>query len=878
MDCNNNRDGGKILSVRAGGIPQELRTLEQWVLWRLETRDGDKPTKVPYRVDGRKASSTRSEDWSDFETVVKVYQRQHSRYSGIGFVLAKEREFVGIDLDHCRDLGSGTIASWAREILDRFSGCGYAEVSPSGTGIKLIVQGKLPIEQTGKRRDLPQYGPACRVEAYQHGRYFALTGHVVRGYEGPPVPAGDSLEWLWGHVLSQGNLSRGEDNGDLAAARSKPAPDILELARQHLATLPPAISGEAGHDTTFMVACTLVKGIGLSIEQAMSLMREYNQRCQPQWTEKELRHKVEDAARQPGPVGELLAQLRNVGCATAANSGHKPHPASPLGREALASWDSPLPVPCALPAVMPFDFDLLPESFRDWVRDIAARIQCPPDFPAVAAMIALAGVVGRKVGIRPKRRDDWTVVANLWGAVIGRPGIMKTPAINEPLKPLRRLEIEAKQGYEEAKQEFEAAKMVQDAAKKAAVKEIEKCLKNDRDQALEMARSAVKENGKPPVRNRYLVNDTTVEKLGEILNENPHGVTNFRDELVGLLRSLDKEGNECARAFFLESWNGTGRFTFDRIGRGTIDIASTTVSLLGGIQPGPFLAYMRQASQGGMGDDGLIQRFQLLVWPDCPKEWRNVDEWPDTGAKLHAYDVFTRLDCLDGSAIGAQVDDDDPEGIPYLRFCDRAQEFFDQWRAELEPRLRNDSEHPAMESHLAKYRSLIPSLALLIHLAEGGQGPIGLEPLQRAIAWARYLESHARRVYDSMANPSAASARVLAKKLLAGELQDGFALRDVYRPCWSGLTEKEDAMAAVELLIDLNWLQAVTEPTGGRPKTIYFINPKIYELREDMTAKTDKSPNDDASVSSDSDLDGTCDESPLAYDGNKDEEETEWDA
>src|SRR6476646_6676653 len=127
-----------------------------------------------------------------------------------------------------------------------------------------------------------------------------------------------------------------------------------------------------------------------------------------------------------------------------------------------------------------------------------------------------------------------------------------------------------------------------------------------------------------PMRQRYLVCDCTVEKLGILLNQNPNGFTAFRDELSGLLEHLDREGQEGARAFYLESWDGTGRFTYDRIGRGTLDIESTTVSVMGGSQPGKFWSYLQSAIRGGAGDDGLSQRFQLLVYPDVSKDWRNV--------------------------------------------------------------------------------------------------------------------------------------------------------------------------------------------------------------------------------------------------------------
>ena len=512
----------------------------------------------------------------------------------------------------------------------------------------------------------------------------------------------------------------------------------------------------------------------------------------------------------------------------------KPPPAS------SGDWPAPKPLPNELPAVAPFEDGLLPEKFRPWIRDIAERIQCPPDFPAVAAMVGLAAIVGRKVGIRPKRRDDWLVVPNLWGAVIGRPGVMKTPAIVEPIKPLKRLEIEAKRAFLAATKEHAALALVLAANRKHREKEIDKLVSKDSSGALALAQSLVQDDEPAPLRRRYIVNDSTVEKLGEILNENPNGVLIYRDELTGLLRSLDKEGQEGCRAFYLEAWNGTGRYTYDRIVRGTIDIESAILSIIGGIQPGPFRDYMREAVRGGKGDDGLMQRFQLAVWPDTNQPWRNVDRWPDTKARQAAFDVFENLRDLDPATIGAVTDEHDPDGIPFLRFDRTAQDEFDSWREHLENRLRSEQDHPAVESHLAKYRSLIPSLALLIHLADTGICPVGIAALRKALAWGTYLESHARRIYSVAVNLDVAAAKTLAKKLLAGELADGFALRDVYRNGWTGLATRDEAAAATELLIDLDWLRAEAQRTEGRPAIVHFVNPRIHEPGPHRTDKTDK--------------------------------------
>jgi putative DNA primase/helicase len=206
-----------------------------------------------------------------------------------------------------------------------------------------------------------------------------------------------------------------------------------------------------------------------------------------------------------------------------------------------------------------------------------------------------------------------------------------------------------------------------------------------------------------------------------------------------------------------------------------------------------------------------------------------------------AHDVFFRLDGLNPSEIGATADGDEADGIPYLRFSPEAQDAFDNWRGTLERKIRSGDEHAAIESHLAKYRSLIPSLALLTHLADGNVGPIGLECVLRSIAWGAYLESHARRIYSVTINPDAASAKPLAQKLRDGEITDGFAIRDVYRHGWTGLITREEVLGAINVLVDLHWVHEEREATAGAPKTSYRINPKIYEMPMVGTDKTDTS-------------------------------------
>src|SRR4051794_30983587 len=96
------------LRTRFDAIPDELRSLPQWVVWKLERRDG-KSTKVPYQCDGRRASATDPETWTTFEQVAP----DATDVDGVGFVFAKGDPFVGIDLDDCREPDTGYLRGWA---------------------------------------------------------------------------------------------------------------------------------------------------------------------------------------------------------------------------------------------------------------------------------------------------------------------------------------------------------------------------------------------------------------------------------------------------------------------------------------------------------------------------------------------------------------------------------------------------------------------------------------------------------------------------------------------------------------------------------------------------------------------------------------------
>ena len=498
--------------------------------------------------------------------------------------------------------------------------------------------------------------------------------------------------------------------------------------------------------------------------------------------------------------------------------------------EPADAWPEPQPLPEGLPPVDPFDAALLPDSIRAWVMDIADRVSCPPDYVAVPAMLALSCALGRKVAIRPQRKADWTVIANLWGLVIGRPGMMKSPAMSQATAPLKRLAARAQDEYTAAlaawKQADKLRELQADAGEKKARNEL---AKNPRADVSHLIDGGA---GEPePSLRRYTTANATPEALGELLRQNPQGLMLERDEIMGLLRDLDREDKADHRAFLLEAWDGNGSFTFDRIGRGfNLHIPAMCLSVVGTTQPSRMLHYMGDALHGGAGDDGLVQRFSMMIWPDATGTWRNVDRWPDGEAKKAAWDVFDRLDTLKASDVLAEQDNDlngNPEGVPYLRLDDNALTLFVEWRTTLEARTRSGDLHPAVESHLSKYRSLVPALALICHLADYGTGPVTEAAMLRALGWAVYLESHAMRVYGGAVSPEVDVARAVLRRIKRGDLsRDGFSSRDVWRPGWAGLADSDLVSAALAYLVDVDWLKAKTVKTDGRPATLYTVNPR----------------------------------------------------
>lgn len=496
-------------------------------------------------------------------------------------------------------------------------------------------------------------------------------------------------------------------------------------------------------------------------------------------------------------------------------------------------WPALQPLPSGHISAPKMAPEMIPVNLRPWIIDVAELMAVPIEYVAIPALISAAVVVGSKIRMQPKQFDDnWRIVPNLWGGICGDPGMLKSPSITEATKPLRRLVATAEKRHAEQMADYLQRKNVDDEQRANLKKRIKAAIAAGED--ADPFRRELESLGPPPeepTERRYLVNDASVEKLGELLACNENGLLLYRDELTGWLRNLDKEGNSNERAFYIESWNGGQSYIYDRIGRGTLKIPNNTMSVLGCIQPGPLVQYVTDATQNTKDNDGFIQRFQLLIWADHSVTFKYVDRYPDIEAKNRAYLVYEGLDGL----TSAQFELHDKDGAySFLRFDKYAQELWNEWFPEIRRRSLSTDLEQAFRDHLSKYGSLFAALSLLFHLIEHHADekipPVDIVAAKQALAWCEYLEGHARKIYNIQTGQADEAVVLLAEKLKARALQDGFQTRDVQRKNIKGLKAAEDIYRAVDTLCALNWLERVeveSKVRGGKPKITFNIHPDV---------------------------------------------------
>jgi putative DNA primase/helicase len=742
-----------------------MRESERWLLWKEIPNDNPdkKPRKIPYYTNGQNRSGTLDSpaDIANLDSYNNAKAKLDSgNYAGLGFALGKDGDkfWQGIDLD---DIDNNDLHEVCAALTQ-----GYVETSPSKKGMHVIGYGDQ-VETLGSN--------SSGIEFYCTGRYFTFTDNKIYDTE----------------II---DLSQFHPQLKKIHSNDKPLTNTQDVVVNDLEDLRSAL------------ACLNADDRKRWIDFAYALKQiEGGKELWFEWSKKSHKYDEKDSIdtwHKHQPKG--LMNVASIYYHALAN-----------GWVGWKYWDDIIPLNTELKPVLKFDPAVLPNGFADWIVDETERLGCPMDFIAIPAMLSLASVIGNKVSIHPHEFNNWRVVPNLWGAIIGRPSTRKSPAISVATLQLYRLAANAKNILDEEAKQFEINSdfdKLQTNANKAL---ITKAMKDeDLELVAQFKQAAIDaDKAQAPTERRYIVNDTTVEKLGELLNENPNGLMVLRDELTGWLKTIEREDRSNDKAFYLEAFNGNGSYTYDRIARGTLHIDQVTVSICGGLQPSKLSHYIYQALSGGEGDDGLLQRFQLLVYPDAGLP-ESVDRKPDAHAKEMVMALFNKVNLF------FSIDE-------AIHFTGKAQIKYNQWRDELNIRTF-DAEHPAIASHLSKYQSLMPSLALIINEIDVGHGEsVTLESTDKAIGWCVYLESHMHRIYDSALDRAVDDAGLILKR--AKDLSPGFNASDIKRKNWAGLNTVSLITQALDELVDCNYLRHLNTRTGmsGRPSVSYYWNPSV---------------------------------------------------
>jgi hypothetical protein len=222
-----------------------------------------------------------------------------------------------------------------------------------------------------------------KIEVYPRGRYFTVTGQRLDSAHDYVRVCPSELAKLHAEHFTADAPPAGPslgNNGHVAIDRES----IMDRAANYIAKMDQAVSGQRGHDTTFHVACTLVLGFGLSPDEAWPIIAEWNQRCAPPWSEKDLRRKLDEANKQPGERGYLLA----------TNNG------SLRSGAAIGPANQPIPRDddAALVTVDAWPEPMTDEAFQglagDFVRLIEPYTEADPAAILMQTLVGVGSVIG----------------------------------------------------------------------------------------------------------------------------------------------------------------------------------------------------------------------------------------------------------------------------------------------------------------------------------------------------------------------------------------------------------------------------------------------------------------------------------------------------
>lgn len=788
-------------------IPQDLKDIPQWLVWRFVQKPGaKKPSKIPYYAStgelrsGQQGGDADRARLVDFETAMEALALRE--YDGLGFAFLPGDGLIGIDLDGCFNTEDAVRESRARKIID--SCASFTELSPSGNGAHIIVRGQT---ETFKSNELG-------IEVFCGSQFFTVTGQHVSG-----TPT--EIREISADVLAKLRRTvKGPDDARLAAPVRAPAPALSASAKVESALA--MISPDCGYEDWIRIGMAIHAELG---EGAMHVWDHWSSRGASYQGGRDIESHWRSF--KPGAVtGATLFKIAmDNGWRPPAppKTAPQPKPAPVVGNvdpdtgeilpppendnDPRIDWSRPMDIFGIRPPP-DLDLDLLPEPFRAYTADQAALTGCDPAIIGLGAVVAAAACITDQIKLQPKAKDiTWHEHPRLWVAFVGDPSTKKSPGISKAVRHVKRLN--------QRMAEENAAAIADWKWQHDSWKEAKKADKTNPPPEPQM-----------PAERRLLVEDITVEKLSDVLKDNPRGVLTLKDELTGWFASMDAykgggKGASMDRAHWLEAYNG-GSHMIDRVTRGSVLIPNWSTCIVGGIQPD-----MMRAISKSMGNDGLLQRFMIVVARPAIED---EDRSPDMDAMREFSEMFDHLAGLGGAQ--------DPALLTHgAQECRRRV-------SSLARRLAMSVDNPHMKAWLGKWDGLFGRLAITYHTIQCAAD--GVHPTTRRVSDAigaqverlmcGYLLHHAIHFYSEIldAHDRQEHLRQLGRLILARKFER-LTKRDIML-YWkaAGKLDWWQVRAVVDTLCTMAWLDPdlTAIDTDGKPRA-WFVNPAVHQMFND---------------------------------------------
>jgi primase-polymerase (primpol)-like protein len=840
----------RALPTLFDAIPSELKACPQWVGWRFVWREGKpgeagKWTKAPFRVDGKGAAkSTDPATWATFEQAKASMKRLG--FDGIGFVFSHKDQYFGVDLDACRDKETGQLTPEASDWVNRFGT--YCEVSPSGTGVKLIGLGALPEGMSGRRN------ATTGAECYDRGRYFTVTGQRLtespENCEGAP----DVLTAFLAHHFPK---------KEAAPVADRPAPSPLDMDDYELlakangakdgakfaALWSGSHAGLPGASEADMALAGLLLFWTQGDQARTEAMMRRSGLSREKWDESRgggtyLSYTIEKAAEgktefyNPLKTGSYHKGGENK--ENSANSANPSYRDKEREREEKDIYDSPYretsqnsqnsyfsPSDPWNEPLSPFDGfeDLpefpswaLPESVRGFVEALATHTGVALDLPGVQILAALAAAMQKRVAVMGK--PGYVEPLILWGVSIAPPGSKKSAVLRPLRAPFERFEREENEIRASQVEYSISEERTARGRLMAAEQTVSKSKGNpsvDARAELDSARHAVA-NLQPVRPIALLVDDATPEAVAQILSEND-GRSAFLDAEGTIFGHVTgRYSQRPALEVFLKGY-GCEPYRFDRTGgkdgvKRSFSIPRPAISMGIATQP-QVLADLRE--NAAVVGRGFIQRCLFSIVPKVRAPFYSPEVPHEVSA---AWSELVR-GLLNLSPSLNRGDDGEME--PHLLRLDAAAaELYLGFYESLQDELEEESHGSAWAGWLEKGHGTCLRLAGVLHMAAHGRGgaelPIGEETMVSAIELARYFHARSRVALSSVKKDLVTEH---AQRLLswarrhwerASQGASEKAIRDILR--WTEI----ETQAALFLLLERGYVRRL-EPVEREPGT-----------------------------------------------------------